>query len=77
MKEVHGACYDIVGLDTERSDGAEFKIRYDLDSLRADLRLRAALSNAARMQGYGRSQTVLARAALKAVVDSLEQNTSP
>ncbi len=69
--------YDIVGLDAERSDGAEFKIRYDLDSLRADLRLRAALSNAARMQGYGRSQTVLARAALMAVVDSLEQSTSP
>jgi hypothetical protein len=72
-----GISYDIVGLDAERSDGAEFKIRYDLDRLRADLGLRAALSNAARMQGYGRSQTVLARAALKAVVDSLEQRTSP
>ncbi len=72
-----GISYDIVGLDAERSDGAEFKIRYDLDRLRADLGLRAALSNAARMQGYGRSQTVLARAALKAVIDSLEQTTSP
>ncbi len=72
-----GISYDIVGLDAERSDGAEFKIRYDLDRLRADLGLRAALSNAARMQGYGRSQTVFARAALKAVVDSLEQRTSP
>jgi hypothetical protein len=72
-----GISYDIVGLDAERSDGAEFKIRYDLDSLRADLRLRAALSNAARMQGYGRSQTVLARTALQVVVDSLEQRTSP
>jgi len=71
-----GISYDIVGLDAERSDGAEFKIRYDLDRLRADLGLRAALSNAARMQGYGRSQTVLARAALKAVIDSLEQTTS-
>ena len=69
--------YDIVGLDAEADDGAEFKIRYDLDRLRADLGLRAALSNAARMQGYGRSQTVFARAALKAVVDSLEQRTSP
>ncbi len=72
-----GISYDILGLDSERSDGAEFKIRYDLDRLRADLGLRAALSNAARMQGYGRSQTVLARAALKAVIDSLEQTTSP
>jgi hypothetical protein len=72
-----GISYDIVGMDAELSDGAEFKIRYDLDSLRADLGLRAALSNTARMQGYGRSQTVLARAALKAVVDSLEQRTSP
>jgi len=72
-----GISYDIVGLDAERSDGAEFKIHYDLDRLRADLGLRAALSNAARMQGYGRSQTVLARAALKAVIDSLEQTTSP
>ncbi len=72
-----GISYDIVGLDAERDDGAEFKIRYDLDRLRADLGLRAALSNAARMQGYGRSQTVLVRAALKAVVDSLEQRTSP
>jgi hypothetical protein len=72
-----GISYDIVGLDAERDDGAEFKIRYDLDRLRADLGLRAALSNAARMQGYGRSQTVLAREALKAVVDSLEQRTSP
>jgi len=72
-----GISYDIVGLDAERNSGAEFKIRYDLDRLRADLRLRAALSNAARMQGYGRSQTVGARAALKAVVDSLEQGTSP
>jgi hypothetical protein len=72
-----GISYDIVGLDAELDDGAEFKIRYDLDRLRADLGLRAALSNAARMQGYGRSQTVLARAALKAVVDSLEQGTSP
>ena len=72
-----GISYDIVGLDAERDDGAEFKIRYDLDRLRADLGLRAALSNAARMQGYGRSQTVLARAALKTVVDSLEQRTSP
>jgi hypothetical protein len=72
-----GISYDIVGLDAERSDGAEFKIRYDLDRLRADLGLRAALSNAARMQGYGRSQTVVARAALRAVVDSLEQRTSP
>ncbi len=72
-----GISYDIVGLDAERSDGAEFKIRYDLDRLRADLGLRAALSNAARMQGYGRSQTVRARAALTAVVDSLEQRTSP
>ena len=69
--------YDIVGLEAELSDGAEFKIRYDLDRLRADLGLRAALSNAARMQGYGRSQTLEARAALKAVVDSLEQRTSP
>jgi hypothetical protein len=72
-----GISYDIVGLDAERSSGAEFKIRYDLDRLRANLVLRAALSNAARMQGYGRSQTVFARAALKAVVDSLEQRTSP
>jgi len=72
-----GISYDIVGLDADRSSGAEFKIRYDLDRLRADLGLRAALSNAARMQGYGRSQTVIARAALKAVVDSLEQRTSP
>jgi len=72
-----GISYDIVDLDAERSSGAEFKIRYDLDRLRADLGLRAALSNAARMQGYGRSQTVYARAALKAVVDSLEQRTSP
>jgi len=72
-----GISYDIVGLDAERDDGAEFKIRYDLDRLRVDLGLRAALSNAARMQGYGRSQTVLARAALKTVVDSLEQRTSP
>ena len=72
-----GISYNIVGLDAERSSGAEFKIRYDLDRLRADLELRAALSNAARMQGYGRSQTVIARAALKAVVDSLEQRTSP
>ena len=72
-----GISYDIVGLDAERSSGAEFKIRYDLDRLRADLGLRAALSNAARMQGYGRSQTVLARAALKTVVESLEQRTSP
>ena len=72
-----GISYDIVGLDAERNDGAEFKIRYDLDRLRADLGLRAALSNAARMQGYGRSQTVLARAALKTVVESLEQRTSP
>ncbi len=72
-----GIGYDIVGLEAERSDGAEFKIRYDLDSLRADLGFRAALSNAARMQGYGRSQTVLARAALKAAVDSLENRTSP
>ena len=69
--------YDIVGLDAEADDGAEFKIRYDLDRLRANLGLRAALGNAARMQGYGRSQTVLARGALKAVVDSLEQRTSP
>ena len=67
-----GISYDIVALDAERSDGAEFKIHYDLDRLRADLELRAALSNAARMQGYGRSQTVSARVALKAVVDSLE-----
>jgi len=72
-----GISYDIVSLDAERNSGAEFKIRYDLDRLRADLGLRAALSNAARMQGYGRSQTVGARAALKAVVDSLEQRTSP
>jgi len=72
-----GISYDIVGLDAERSDGAEFKIRYDLERLRSDLELRAALSNAARMQGYGRSQTVSARATLKAVVDSLEQRTSP
>lgn len=72
-----GISYDIVDLDAERSSGAEFKIRYDLDRLRADLGLRAALSNAARMQGYGRSQTLYARAALKAVVDSLEQRTSP
>jgi len=72
-----GISYDIVGLDAERSSGAEFKIRYDLDRLRADLEFRAALSNAALMQGYGRSQTVSARAALKAVVDSLEQRTSP
>ena len=72
-----GIGYDIVGLEAERSDGAQFKIRYDLDSLRADLGFRAALSNAARMQGYGRSQTVLARAALKAAVDSLENRTSP
>ena len=72
-----GISYDIVGLDADRSSGAEFIIRYDLDRLRADLGLRAALSNAARMQGYGRSQTVIARAALKAVVDSLEQRTSP
>jgi len=69
--------YDIVGLDAERSSGAEFKIRYDLDRLRADLRFRAALSNAALMQGYGRSQTVATRKALKLVVDSLEQETSP
>jgi len=69
--------YDVVGLDAKRSSGAEFKIRYELDRLRADLGLRAALSNASRMQGYGRSQTVFARAALKAVVDSLEQRTSP
>ena len=72
-----GIGYDIVVLEAERDDGAEFKIRYDLDSLRADLGFRAALSNAARMQGYGRSQTVMARAALKAAVDSLEQRTSP
>jgi hypothetical protein len=72
-----GISYDIVGLDADRSDGAEFKIRYDLDRLRADLDLRAALSNAARMQGYGRSQTVFAREDLQAVVDSLEQRTSP
>jgi hypothetical protein len=72
-----GISYDIVGLDAEHSSSAEFKIRYDLDRLRADLGLRAALSNAARMQDYGRSQTVLARAALKAVADSLEQTTSP
>jgi hypothetical protein len=72
-----GIGYDIVGLEAERDDGAVFKIRYDLDKLRADLGFRAALSNAARMQGYGRSQTVMARAALKAAVDSLEQRTSP
>ncbi len=72
-----GISYDIVDLDAERNSGAEFKIRYDLDKLRADLVFRAALSNAARMQGYGRSQTVYARVALKAVVDSLEQWTSP
>jgi len=72
-----GISHDIVGLDAERSSGAEFKIRYDLDRLRANLELRAALSNAALMQGYGRSQTVSAQAALKAVVDSLEQRTSP
>ncbi len=72
-----GISHDIVGLDADRSDGAEFKIRYDLDRLRADLDLRAALSNAARMQGYGRSQTVFAREDLQAVVDSLEQRTSP
>jgi len=72
-----GISYDIVDLDAERSSGAEFKIRIDLDRLRANLVLRAALSNAARLQGYGRSQTVVARAALKAVVDSLEQRTSP
>ena len=72
-----GISYDIVGLDAERSSGAEFKIRYDLDRLRADLGFRAALSNAARMQGYGRSQTVFARVVLKAVVDSLEERTSP
>ncbi len=72
-----GISYDIVDLDAERSSGAEFKIRYDLDRLRADLGFGAALSNAARMQGYGRSQTVQARAALKAVIDSLEQTTSP
>ncbi len=72
-----GISYDIVGLDAERGSGAVFKIRYDLDRLRANLVLRAALSNAARMQGYGRNQTVYARAALKAVVDSLDQRTSP
>jgi len=72
-----GISYDIVGLDADGSDGAEFKIRYDLDRLRADLELRAALSNAARMQGYGRTQTVFAREDLQAVVDSLEQRTSP
>ena len=72
-----GISYNIVGLDAERSSGAEFEIRYDLDRLRADPELRAALSNAARMQGYGRSQTVIAQTALKAVVDSLEQRTSP
>ena len=72
-----GISHDIVGLDAERGDGAEFSIRYDLDKLRADLVLRAALSNAARMQGYGRSQTVSAQAALKVVVDTLDQRTSP
>jgi hypothetical protein len=72
-----GTSYDIVGLDSGLSSGAEFDIRYDLDRLRADPGFRAALSNAALMQGYGRSQTVIARAALKAVVDSLEQGTSP
>ncbi len=72
-----GISYDIVGLDADGSDGAEFKIRYDLDRLRADLELRAALSNAARMQGYGRSQTVFAREDFQAVIDSLEQRTSP
>lgn len=72
-----GISYDIVDLDAERADGAEFKIRYDLDKLRANLELRAALSNAARMQGYGRSMTVSARAALKTVVDTLEQRISP
>jgi hypothetical protein len=72
-----GISYDIVALDAEHSSGAEFKIRYDLDRLRSDLGLRAALSNAARMQGYGRNQTVFARVALKAVVDSLEERTSP
>jgi hypothetical protein len=72
-----GISFDIVGLDAERDSGAEFDIRYDLDRLRADPGLRAALSNAALMQGYGRSQTVIARAALKAVVDSLEQRTTP
>jgi len=72
-----GISYDIVDLDAERTDGAEFKIRYDLDKLRANLELRAALSNAARMQGYGRSMTVSARAALKTVVDTLEQRISP
>ena len=72
-----GISYDIVDLDAERMDGAEFKIRYDLDKLRANLELRAALSNAARMQGYGRSMTVSARAALITVVDTLEQRISP
>jgi hypothetical protein len=72
-----GISYDIVGLDAERKSGAEFKIRYDLDRMRDDLELRAALSNAARMQGYGRSQTVLARTVLQVVVDSLEQSNSP
>jgi hypothetical protein len=72
-----GISYDIVGLDSELSSGAQFDIRYDLDRLRADPGLRAALSNAALMQGYGRSQTVIARAALQAVVDALEQRASP
>ena len=72
-----GISYDIRGLNPGLSSGADFKIRYDLDRLRADLEFRAALSNAARMQGYGRSQTVLARTALLAVVDSLEQGNSP
>lgn len=72
-----GISYDIDSQDAEQRIGAEFKIRYNLERLQTDPGLRAALSNAARMQGFGRSQTVAMRAALKAVIDSLEQRISP